>query len=172
MKKTILILALFLFTFNSYSQLGVKVGYANAKPKLTMSGISISGDGIGGFMIGLTNLSEISDNLKWGVDLTYASYSSDGDSLGAVEIPIYLQYYTSGEGLYIKGGAFYRNLTEDDIDGFKKGAFGLGLGVGFDVSEKFGIDLGYDLQLSDSLKDVDDASYKLSALKIGVKYMF
>ena len=39
-------------------------------------------------------------------------------------------------------------------------------------NEKFGIDLGYDLQLSDSLKDVDDASYKLSALKIGVKYMF
>ena len=57
-------------------------------------------------------------------------------------------------------------------EGFKKGAFGLGLGIGYDFNDSFGAELGYDLQLSDQLKDVDGASYKLPVLRLGVKYLF
>ena len=172
MKKTILLFTLLLFAFNAYSQFGIKAGYASAKPKLTTSGGSLSGDGMSGFMFGVTNLSEVSDNLKWGIDLTYSSYSSDGDSFGAIDLPAYIQYYTSGEGFYLKAGGFYRSITEELEDGFKKGAFGLGLGVGYDFGENFGFDVGYDLQLSDQLIVVDGWSYKLPVFRFGVKYMF
>ena len=172
MKKFITIFSILLFTLSNYSQFGIKAAYASAKPKLTMAGGSISGAATSGFTFGITKLSEISDNLKWGIDLTYSSYSSDGSSTGSFDLPLYIQYYTSGEGLYLKGGAFYRSLTEDMDEGFKKGAFGLGLGIGYDFNDSFGAELGYDLQLSDQLKDVDGASYKLPVLRLGVKYLF
>ena len=172
MKKFITIFTLLLFTLTNYSQFGIKAGYASAKAKLTVSGGSMSGEANSGFYLGVTNLSEVSDNLKWGIDLTYSSFSSDGESFGAIDIPVYIQYYTSGEGFYLKAGGFYRNITEELGEGFKKGAFGLGLGIGLDFSESFGADLGYDLQLSDQLKDVEGASYKLPVLRVGIKYLF
>lgn len=175
MKKTILILALFLFTFNSYSQFGVNVGFSSLKYKISSSGFEMGTSGVSGVTLGVNYLSELSEKMKLGVNLNYSSFSSDGASQGQVGIPVYVQYYTgdSGNGLFLKGGAAYNLITGEVDEEMKSGSLGLIFGLGTNIGEKFVISADYNMGMSNLVKGGDvDGTLKQNIISFGVNYMF
>ena len=175
MKKLILLFALSLFTFNSYSQFGVNVGFSSLKYKISSSGFDMGTSGVSGVTFGVNYLSELSEKIKLGMNLNYSSFSSDGASQGQVGIPVYLQYYTGdgGNGLFLKGGAAYNIITGEVDEEMKSGSLGLVFGLGTSIGEKFVISADYNMGMSNLLKGDDvDGSLKQNIISLGVNYMF
>ena len=173
MKKTILMLALFLFTFNSYSQFGISLGYASSKAKISgssLGGLSLSSENISSFSLGLLNNSSLSDAtaIEYGIVVGFADGSN---SLG---IPLNLKYYTSGEqsGFHIIGGVgLGLALGDIDTETVKKTTFSGGLGLGFDLSSNISARVSYSTQLNNS-SNIDGLTLKGSGIGLGIQYWF
>ena len=173
MKKLFLLFTLFLFTFNSYSQLGISLGYGSSKAKISgssLGGLSLNSENVSSFSLGLLNNSSLSDAtaIEYGVVVGFADGSN---SLG---IPLNLKYYTSGEqaGFHIIGGVgLGMALGDVDTETVKKTSFSGGLGLGFDLSSNISARVSYSTQLNNS-SNIDGLTLKASGIGIGIQYWF
>ncbi len=176
MKKLFLLFTLFLFTFNSYSQLGISLGYGSSKAKISEGSASISGDAVSGLSLGLIYGIPISDAIKLETGLSFGFAKADGESSNSWGIPLTAKFYTNGsDGFHIRGGVGYSATMADvDTDIIKKGAFSAGFGLGYDISENFALTATYSSQISNSAGSYwnDDVKIKGSGFGVGLQYFF
>ena len=83
-------------------------------------------------------------------------------------------YTGSDGGFHVRAGVGYSSSMEDvDTDIVKKGAFGGGLGLGYDISENFVIIAEYSTQLSNSAGPaLDGIKLKGSGFGVGLQVFF
>ena len=177
MKKLILLFALLLFTFNSYSQFGIGVGYGSSKATVSgsaLGGISISTDNISTYSLGIYNNSVLSDATSLEYGLSYGFATVDGGNSSSLGIPVSLKYYTGGEnsGFHLIGGVgIGMALGEVDTDVSKKTSFSGGLGLGFDLGSNVSASVSYSTQLNNT-SNMDGITIKGRGVGIGLKYWF
>jgi|MDSW01.1.fsa_nt_gb outer membrane autotransporter protein len=174
MKKTIYLLFL-LVSFNGFSQFGLEVGFGSSKAKLAEGNVSISTDAYSGFTAGLVAEIPVSDSFKLETGLSFSFFKVDGENSNSWGIPLVGKFYTNpDDGFHIRAGLGYSSSMEDvDTDIVKKGAFGAGFGLGYDISDNFSIVGEYSTQLSNSAGDaLDGVKIKGSGFGVGLQYFF
>ena len=170
--KKLLYLFLILFSLNGFSQLGVSVGFASSKAKISGGNMSISSDAVSGFGLGLVAGIPISEKFKLETGLSFAFAKVDGESSNSWGIPLTAKIYTGDSGFHLRAGLGFSSTMEDvDTDLMKKGAFGAGFGLGHDINENFSIIASYSTQLSDSSK-MDGIKLKGSGFGVSLQYFF
>ena len=165
--KKIILLSL-LLSYYGYSQLNVEVGYNNTTGSIEMDlmGTQMSFDASAddfylgaSYNISLNETLFIQPALFFGGDMTH--------------IPISLGYKTS-EKLNLLAGLSSLSTSEGGM-GLKKSAIGINLGATYNISEKMGLNLRYNSDLSNRLDDTSiwgDSELKISSLKFGLSYTF
>ncbi len=185
MKKVFLsfFLAASFYGASAQVQFGAKAGLNLA---------SLTGDDVDvkskiGFNAGLFAEIPVSEQFSVKPELVYslqgAKSDGEGDSklnLSYLNIPILAKYNIS-EGFFAEAGpqigflttakAKYDGGSVDIKDNFKSIDFSLGLGLGYELSETYGLNLRYNLGLS-SIADDDDAKVKNSVFQLGIFYKF
>ena len=196
MKKLVIIFVVVLGTFTAKAQeskTSITAGYSTVKLKVKISASefdesnseSVSGNG---FFIGLTREVNINSKYSFKPGILYTQLtpedSDDDDKLEYLQIPLFFNYYPNEKVFLTAGPKIDYLLEEEDVDGYRKISFALGLGIGFELSEKLDLIANYSIQLSDSLGDEYDndisnglgtnvnASLKQNFLNIGLAYNF
>lgn len=113
-------------------------------------------------------------------------YESFGDSGNMIFLPIMGKFYIT-EQINIHAGPQLDYILEEDTGGIKKFGLDLGAGVGYDINDKFMVELRYSLGLTNRLDDLDiileeqiidpflmdlDIKTKLNFLQIGIGCQF
>ena len=141
-----------------------------------------------GFFIGLSQEIIINSKYSFKPSFLYTNLTSeeydDDEKIKYLQIPVLFNYYPN-EKVYLSAGPKVDILLEDeDVDGYRKVSLALGLGIGFELSEKIDLIANYSLQLTDSLSNKFDedisnelgtdvsASLKQKFLNIGLAYNF
>lgn len=155
---------------------GVKAGYNSFIARASADGNSASVDE-SGFYFGIFADFEISEKFNIQPELQYVIITGDGDNGNVLALPIMGKYKASDKFSLLAGPQF-DYILDDDVEGIKRLGIGLGLGLAFDVSENFILDLRYSLGLTNRLdgddEDFGDVDVKLrfSYLQIGIGYRF
>ena len=176
MKKLLLFTALisFCFTVNAQeSKFGVTAGYQSSSFKVSGAGLDISTDA-SGYFVGFFAQFSVSETFSIQPELHYSSVSDDGESIGDIIIPVMLKFHLTDKFNFMAGPQF-DYITEDDAEGIKKFAMGLGFGLGYDISDNISLGARYSIgfdRLDDEGEDVGDASFKINIFQIGLSYSF
>tara|TARA_R110001592_G_scaffold5081_8_gene28236 strand:- start:86 stop:610 length:525 start_codon:yes stop_codon:yes gene_type:complete len=174
MKKVLFILVMALIGFGNLNaqdaKFGVVSGYHNLSQKLSAEGASVSVNA-GGFYVGLSGEFKFSETLNLQTELQYASASLDGESMNLIVLPIMAKYYVSEE-FSLQAGPQLDFIVSDSEDANVFG-LGLGIGAGYDISEKFYISTRYAFGLTNRIKDApSDFSIKFNIFQAGLGYRF
>jgi hypothetical protein len=165
--KKIILLSL-IMSFYGYSQFNIEVGYNNTTGSVDMNimGAQMSYDASANdiylgasYNITLSETLFIQPALFFGGDMTH--------------IPVSLGYVTS-EKLNLLAGLSSLSIAEGGM-GIKKSAIGLNLGATYNFSDKIGLNLRYNSDLSNRIEDSEiwgDSELKMSSLKFGLSYTF
>ncbi|WP_439152163.1 outer membrane beta-barrel protein [Winogradskyella sp.] len=130
MKKfNLLVLATFLCVISTNAQddsssstepaFGIKTGYTSITLRVSADGNSASDD-VSGFYIGAFAEFNLSDNLDFQPELTYASYSQDGESTGVMFLPLLAKYKANEQFSLLAGPQFDYLVNEEDSEGFNR----------------------------------------------------
>ena len=155
------------------SKFGVTAGFQSSSFKVSGAGLDISTDA-SGYFVGFFAQFSVSETFSIQPELHYSSVSDDGESIGDIIIPVMLKFHLTDEFNFMAGPQF-DYITEDDAEGIKKFAMGLGLGLGYDFSDNISLGARYSLgfdRLDDEGEDVGDASFKTNIFQIGLSYSF
>jgi hypothetical protein len=175
MKKTIMIVALMLFTLSatSFSQVkfGLKAGVNVANLTMDMGGVSLSPDSKVGAVAGAFVNVRLTDKFGIQPELLYSmkgSKFSDSDfgeaitKLNYLSVPVMAKYYFGGFNLQA-GPMFdfllsakdeYDGEEEDTKDEVKGMDLGLGLGLGYELP----LGISFDARYMMGLTDINDVS--------------
>jgi opacity protein-like surface antigen len=153
---------------------GVTAGYFSgiASGSIKIAGFSTSlGLDESGFYIGGLADIEVTDSFNVQPELLYVNIG--GESM--IAVPVMIKYYVA-ESFNIQAGPqldFFMNTPKS----IKSLGFGLGIGAGYDINEKFTVQAKYTFGLNDRIDGgiLDDlissvASIKLNTFQIGVVY--
>jgi opacity protein-like surface antigen len=174
MKKVFLIAVVALIGLGNVSaqdaKFGVVAGYHNLSQKLSGEGASVSVNA-SGFYFGLSGEFKLSETLNLQTELQYASASLDGESMNLIVLPIMAKYYISEEFSLQAGPQL--DFIVSDSEGANVFGLGLGIGAGYDISDKFYINTRYAFGLTDRIKDSpSDFSVKFNIFQAGLGYRF
>lgn len=158
---------------------GLSAGYNSVKfnLKAEFEGESESdSESFGGFYVGLFHEVLLSEKTNLHVELQYAQMNEDNDSSAFLNIPIMLKYYVD-EKLSLHVGPQFDFLLEKEAEGINKFGIGLGIGLGYDISEKVFISTRYSLGFTERIDgDLDfdevDLGIKFDTFQIGLGYNF
>ena len=110
----------------------------------------------------------------------YSSVTDDGESLDNLILPVFLKYYIT-EKFNVMSGLQFDYFTEKDLGNLKRFGLGLGIGLGYDITDSilissrysFGITNRIDTQeFIDDFIDTSDLSAKTNIFQIGLGYRF
>lgn len=193
--KYLALIAVILFALPAKAQInfGVTGGVLNVNPDLEVSALGfdiadLDIDGSTGFYIGLLAEFEISDRFHFQPELTYGN----ADDISNFYLPLTMKIYII-QGLNFqvapqftfsnKIGSIEDALDDlDDLIGVgldaddlvKSFSFDLGLGLGYDITDRFVVQARYAIPLSDvydgPLKGTIDL--KVAAFQFGLAYFF
>jgi len=177
MKKvvfTILLVVLVTTTSNGQeTKFSLTGGFANV-------GIRVSADGAGsesateaGFFAGLSADIPTSEKLHIQPSVLYAS-ANDGNFL---VVPVMLKYYVA-DAFNLQAGPQANLALEEKVEGLSNFGIGLGVGAGYDISDKFYAELRYGFELTNRTSNLDipglniDVKTTVNVLTVGVGYKF
>ncbi|EDP70082.1 hypothetical protein FBALC1_11132 [Flavobacteriales bacterium ALC-1] len=186
MKKIILSTAIAFFTLlnvsaqddtstSSNTTFGVKAGFNSFIARASADGASASANA-SGFYFGVFADIEVADKFNIQPELQYISISEGGGSGNVLAIPIMGKYKVADKFSLLAGPQF--DLILDDSEGLKKLGLGLGLGMAYDISDDFFLDMRYSFGLSNRLDDNDeefgdiDVNVKFNYFQVGLGYKF
>jgi opacity protein-like surface antigen len=130
-------------------------------------------DGKTGFYVGALADLPVSGNFHVQGELLYSSEGADDANLDYLRIPVLAKYYVM-QGLSVQvGPEFGFKIGGDDFvdDVTKSFDFGIGAGVGYELSMGLFFDARYNLGLS-NISDVDGGDFKNTNFQIGAGYRF
>lgn len=170
MKKICLVIAFAIFSLSNVSaqdtQFGATAGYLSLSNKVNLGDGSISVSE-SGFYGGIFAEFGISDELKIQPELLYASV----DEISFLLLPVMAKYYVADK-FNLQGGLQFNFLLEDTDDDFSAFGVGLGLGAGYDITEKFLVQARYAFQINNSYTGEGDFESRFNFLNIGLGYRF
>lgn len=164
MKKLFLALvAVFMFgAASAQTGLGVNGGVLMAMP----AG-DLDGDSELGFYAGVFKQFPLGEGFQLQPALNMAII--DGDF--GLQIPVIFKYYVA-DGFNLQAGPQFLFDFEEAPDDWTNFNIGLGIGAGYDFSERFLAELRYGLQLNNHYTGDADLSAKVNYMNIGVGYKF
>ena len=145
-----------------------------------------------GFNAGVFYNQSLNEKLKIQPELLYSSkgmkYKYGTEEFSYLSLPVFIQY-SIVPNLYIEAGPEisyllsskdkfngnedYYGETIDNMEDMKKIDFGLGLGLGYNITNEFGVNARYVQGLLDVYKETTEGDIaKNSVLQIGVYYKF
>ena len=169
--KNLLFSAFLIAATYSYAQVGISAGYSSGKAKISGDGVSISSeDSTGAFSIGLFADLELDSSIDFQPYIAYGiGEKVEDESNTSIGFGGNFDLYPMGRenGLFFRGGVGVGiSLMDVDTDLIKKSATSAVFGLGYDLSEKAAIILGYSTQLSDSS---NISGVKIKATGIGAQ---
>ncbi len=177
MKKLLLIAGIAIFGLgnvnaqeNSY---GVTAGFQSTSLNLSLGSISENSTD-SGYFIGLFAEFSLSENLSLQPEFHYSCIFNDGESLSDLIIPVLLKYNIS-EKFNVMAGPQFDYITDGDIENFKKFGLGLGVGLGYDITDNILISSRYSFGISNRVDMPEipaDFTAKFNILQIGLGYRF
>jgi hypothetical protein len=175
---------------------GLKGGMTASNMKMSSSGISISLTTKIGFYAGAFAEVGVSEKFAVQPELFYSAIgakmkasdsgmtASASENLGYINLPVLAKYKSEGFSVFAgpqvsyllsaKSKSSQDNQTVDDKDEYKPVEVSGVFGVGYTLSNGFGVDARYQLGLTNLIKDNQgtDATAKNSAFMVGVHYFF
>lgn len=175
MKKVIMtaIVAVFsMLATQAQTSFGVTAGMVNvsAKSEASFMGQSISvSEAKTGFYVGAFADISVSESFSVVPGVNYVGV----EDANQIYVPIMAHYYFGDSGFFAQAGPEFRYILEENTsDDFSKLGIDLGLGAGYDITEKFFVEARYAFQLNDHYTGSEDASSKSNTFNIGVGYRF
>ena len=170
MKKFIYLLIL-LFSYTSYGQIGVSVGYGAGFANVSGGNVSINTSLVSSLSIGAVYSMEMTDELNFelGASIGSTIFEDEFDNYSSLGASALLKWYVAEE-FSLKGG-FGFGLRLQKNDEVKKGSLAASFGVGWDITEKMVLSTGYAHQLTNSAK-TDGLSIKGYSIGVGLQYFF
>ena len=152
---------------------GVTTGFHNLTVRASANGASAS-SGESGIFAGFFADIPVSDKLHVQPEVQYATIFADGDTGNEVVIPIMAKYYAA-EQFFVQAGPVI-DIIVDDSEGLNAFGFGLGVGAGYEFSDKIFATTRYSFGLNNRLEDdiFEEISVdtKFNIFQIGVGYKF
>ena len=171
MKKTVLLLVLALtgiIAVNAQEKVrfGATAGFVNATASAKFEGIEVS-ESQAGFYFGFVADAMIAEKFNIQTEVLYNRI----DESDFLQLPIMGKYYVA-EKVNLQAGfqlAFDLGEKVQDVSNF---SFGIGPGLGVDITEDFFVDGRYMFQLNNSYTGPEDLTAGIDFLNIGIGYKF
>ncbi len=184
MKKLLLCVIMVAFGVTVSSQeaisklnFGVTGGLYNLEAKFNLGDGAISSDKWGYFVGFILDIS-ISDNFNIQSEINFAQLAEGEDDQKELIIPIMIKYYISDK-FSVQSGPVFDFILDSEDDGVNKFGLGIGLGAGYDFSNKLFASARYSFGLTDRLKESEipeevfgGGSFKFNIFQLGVGYRF
>lgn len=162
----------------SNSTFGVKAGYNSFIERFSVEGESVSASG-SGFYLGVFADFDISEKFGIHPEIQYVLVTHDNVDGEVLVVPLRGKYKLNDE-LSLLAGPQLDYILEKDTDGIKKLGIGIALGLSYDVSKHFLIDLNYSFGLNNRLEEIEeiedfesyDFKFKINYFQVGVGYRF
>ena len=184
MKKLIITAMIVSLSTICFGQIGAALGYGSGKATIESGGISINGESASTFSIGLVYDAEIADKLDLQPNLSFGIGEKFEDPTtfeekpnNAIGLGTTLQFYVAGRdvGFSINGGLNWAKSLYDyengDDDGIKTAGFGMGLGLGYDITEALNINASYGRSLT-NYSDIDGIKLRSQSVGVSIQYLF
>lgn len=184
MKKLIITALIVSLSTICFGQIGAALGYGNGKAKIEGGGISVKGESAGTFSIGLLYDVEIADKLDLQPNIVFGIGEKLVDATtfeekpnNAIGLGTTLQFYVAGRdvGFSINGGLNWAkslyNYEDGDDDGIKTAGFGMGLGLGYDITEALNINASYGRSLT-NYSEIDGITLSSQSFGVSIQYLF
>jgi hypothetical protein len=171
MKKFIYLLIL-LFSYTSYGQIGVSVGYGAGFANVSSGNVSINTNLVSSLSVGAVYSMEMIDKLNFelGASIGSTIFEDEYDNSSSLGASAVVKWYVA-EAFSLKGGFGFGLSLEEKNDVVKKGSLATSFGVGWDITEKIVLSTGYAHQLTNSSK-TDGLSIKGYSIGVGLQYFF
>ena len=171
MKKFIYLLIL-LFSYTSYGQIGVSVGYGAGFANVSSGNVSINTNLVSSLSVGAVYSMEMIDKLNFelGASIGSTIFEDEYDNSSSLGASAVVKWYVAEE-FSLKGGFGFGLSLEEKNDEVKKGSLAASFGVGWDITEKMVLSTGYAHQLTNSSK-TDGLSIKGYSIGVGLQYFF
>lgn len=141
--------------------IGAKAGYSG----LAMSG---GGEGIAGYMVGITTDFDLTPNLRLQPEVLVSGF--EGASL--LSVPLMAKYYL-GSSFSLQAGPQVNLDFGEAPEEFNSFAVALAAGGGFDISDQIFVDARYGFEVTDRYSgEAEDISWKYNMFMLGAGYRF
>ena len=159
---------------------GVTAGFQSTSLKVSLKGLSDIVEDGEGFFIGLFAEFPLSEKFSIQPEFHYSSVTNDGESLDNLILPVFLKYYIT-EKFNVMSGLQFDYFTEKDLGDIKRFGLGLGIGLGYDITDSILISSRYSFGITnridtsefiDDFIDLSDLSAKTNIFQIGLGYRF
>ena len=133
-----------------------------------------------GFFIGLFAEFPLSEKFSIQPEFHYSRVTKDGESIDNLILPVFLKYYIT-EKFNVMSGLQFDYFTEKDLGDIKRFGLGLGIGLGYDITDSILISSRYSFGITnridtsefiDDFIDLSDLSAKTNIFQIGLGYRF
>lgn len=159
---------------------GVTAGFQSTNFKLSLKNLSETVADAEGFFIGLFAEFPLSEKFSVQPEFHYSSVREDGESIENLIIPVFLKYYIT-EKFNVMSGLQFDYMMEKDLANFRRFGLGLGIGLGYDITDSILISSRYSFGITDRLDlreglddfiDLSDFSAKINIFQISIGYRF
>ena len=162
--KKILFFAVFVFAvaINANAQrFGTKAGLNNLS-------MSAGGDGLTGFLVGVTADFEMTESLTLQPEVLYSRF----DGAAIFSVPVLAKYYVVDK-FNLQAGPqmnFDFGAAPEEFNPF---AVAVAAGGGYDISDQFFVDARYGFEVTDRYSgEAEDVSWKYNQFMVGLGYRF
>lgn len=173
MKKLILTTALAVIgmtTVIAQNQFGAKLGGTLVGSKITQGEFEATGSAVG-FNVGFTGEFELSENLSAAPELLFTMVFEEGTDIKFLQVPLFLKYDLT-EKFYLNGGPQITYTLEEIFNDFTKFNIGLGVGIGYEFTDKFYGDLRTIYQLNNYYTGPEDITSRNTFVNLGFGFKF
>jgi opacity protein-like surface antigen len=159
---------------------GVTAGFQSTYFKLSLKNLIENVVDAKGFFIGLFAEFPLSEKFSIQPEFHYSSVTEDGESVDNLILPVFLKYYIT-EKFNVMSGLQFDYFTEKDLGNIKRFGLGLGIGLGYDITDSILISSRYSFGITnridtsefiDDFIDLSDLSAKTNIFQIGLGYRF
>ena len=159
---------------------GVTAGFQATSLKVSLKGLSDIVEDAEGFFIGLFAEFPLSEKFSIQPEFHYSSVTKDGESIDNLILPVFLKYYIT-EKFNVMSGLQFDYFTEKDLGDIKRFGLGLGIGLGYDITDSILISSRYSFGITNRIDtsefiddsiDSSDLSAKTNIFQIGLGYRF
>lgn len=147
---------------NTHAQsIGAKAGY-------TTLSMPEGGDGITGYLVGITADFDMSESLALQPEVLLSSFN--GASI--LSVPLIAKYYL-GSSFNLQAGPQVNFDFGEAPEEFNSLAVAVAAGGGYDISDQFFVDARYGFEVTDRYSgEGEDVSWKYNIVMLGVGYKF
>lgn len=155
---------------------GAKAGYNSFIARASANGASASASE-DGFYFGVFADINVSEKFNIQPELQYVIVTADGENGDLLVVPVLGKYKVSEE-FSLLAGPQLDYILDEGSEGIKRLGVGLALGLSYDISDNFLLDMRYSFGLSDRLENAEedfgtsDVKVKVNYLQFGIGYRF